>query len=271
MQTRLSPDTIQEVYTNPVEYYRDSGLTVGQLVFIIRRDLEFAMPPKGLTEQRTNMQGSRWKRTTWRCPEEGCWYVCTPSSEENLLSIQKSHKGYGDNPCPSSPRREMLPSGLSEIEKLWREIDDVIDALATPEQTYRGMSAPEVRAYAQGLAFVVVMKEGTQLFADGRAVAKEAMERLRIRQGKLAYRPTRSRFHSASNWIPGGGWVQETENTEPAKPPQKRGVKSVAAAIDPTKLAAIRAAIASGMFSDTDLATMYSLNATVIAELRAKS
>src|SRR4051812_14780576 len=77
-----------------------NGLTVGQIVFKIRGDLEFAMPPKGLTRHRARVAGQDWARLVWRCPEVGCFYMCTPRDEKNLAEIIAYHKSDQIDQCP---------------------------------------------------------------------------------------------------------------------------------------------------------------------------
>lgn len=239
-------------------------MTIGEKVFTIRRDLEFAMPPRGLTSHRAMIAGTVWTRLTWRCPVDGCWFVCTPRSKENLEEIQKSHVTTGTNSCPSAPRRESLPSGLPEIEKLWREIDDVIEALMS-ETPFRDMNPEQLKAYAQGLSFAIIIKE-KPVFSSGREVSKEGVARWKMRHGKLDYRPTPSRHVADYGPLtPTGGWKPETPPTPPARKaaPRRASIPTIPA----DKLAVIRIGLESGMFTAVELASTYGVSVEAIRAL----
>lgn len=261
----------------PYDLSQLAGLTYGQLIFKLRRDLEFAMPPLGTVKHRTKISGQNWFKYSWRCEVDNCWYVCSPSSESNLADIQAYHA----RECPSPPRRESLPSGLSEIQKLWREIDDVISALKSNTK-YRGMTGVELKAYAMGISFSIVMKE-TPLFPDARAVAAEGVRRYDMSQGKLPFASTPTRFavdHSSLGTP--GGWQPDPEDVPYFKPQSARkdagkaaspktasantvtakttAPKKQTAKLSEETMQAIKNALLSGMFSKEDIETMYSVN-----------
>ncbi len=247
------------------------GMTPGQMLLKIRRDLEFAMPKRGVTKSEMSLGGNRWTRTVWRCEKEGCWYVATPSSDANLADIQRVHAtGAGNsNPCPSPPRREELPSGLSEVEKLWREIDDVVDKILNAE-SYREMEQSEMRGYLKGLAFSVVMKD-RDLFPDIKSVSREARERRKMRHNLIPWRPTPT--HQAKHWAGGhnlpGGWAP----VEPAavmekKPPVKKATPRKVT-VPAEKVKQIRFALESGMLPEDSIAQMYGVSVAVVQKIKA--
>lgn len=218
------------------------------------------MPPPGLSRQSTIVNGTKYQRLTYYCPVDGCWYVCTPRDENNLEEILKTH---ANGLCPEPPRREYLPSGLSEVEKLWREVDDVMNALMSHSE-YRDMSGDALRAYAKGLAFSIVMKD-REFFPDIKSVAKEGAERWKMRNDKLPYRPTPTRHqNNFKAFDPSSGWVAAADTAKPAAPkatPTKAApsVRKPSAKLPAATETTVRAALASGILQPEEIASMYNV------------
>jgi hypothetical protein len=238
------------------------------MMLTMRRDLEFKLPPVGKTTHTAYMAGGKWTRTTWRCDKPGCWFVSTPSSESNLQTIIDWHNGDGADHCPTPPRRESLPSGLPEIEKLWREIDDVVDAIKAKTE-YRGMDASAMNGYVRGLAFSVVMKD-KELWPDIKAVSVQAMKRWKMRQQLIPWETTPTRHSNDFSSIgQQGGWA-------PANPPPTQPIKRAAKKAAPPapkvtlsdqQQASIRAGHGAGMFSVAELASMYGATEDQVKQL----
>lgn len=250
-----------------IEKYRSMDPVT--MMFAMRKDLEFKLPPVGKTTHTAYMAGTKWQRTTWRCDKPGCWFVSTPSSEPNLQTIIDWHNGEGDDRCPTPPRRESLPSGLPEIEKLWREIDDVVDAIKAKE-SYRGMTDSAMNGYVKGLAFSVVMKD-KELWPDMKAVAKQAITRWKMRQKLIPFEPTPTRHDNNFNSIGlNGGW--SPAGPPPTQPIKRAPAKKAAPAAPKITLTeqqqtSIKAGHASGMFTVDELAGMYGATAAQVKQL----
>lgn len=167
--------------------------TLIQMYFRIRKEFEFGMPPVGLSKNVIVLAGKRFTRYTYHCPVEGCWYVCHGS--ETIINQNITHHNNKDDnyniECPTPPRRESLPSGNSEIEKLWREMDDIVDAIYNGDE-YRKMTGEILKAYATGISFSIVMKE-VEFFPDIKSVAIHAAERRQMRLGTRPYKRTPTR------------------------------------------------------------------------------
>lgn len=242
-----------------------NGMTPVEMMVAMRKDLEFKMPSRGVSKTTARFGGYIWERMTWRCEVDGCWYITTPSSEANLRELQEYHKKPGADQCPTPPRRERLPSGKMEIEKLWAEIDDVVDALQD-KVSYRGMNSDEMKGYARGLAWSVVMKE-TEFFQDIRSVTLEAVKRWKRRKGVLPWEATPSVHTHSHKWFPNGGWKQ-VKREDP--PPIKKAAPAKPAKVwSPAQTAAIKAAGASSMFTTADLASTYNTTEAEIARVLA--
>lgn len=231
----------------------------------MQRDLEFKLPPRGKTVERTKINGHPWERTTWRCEKSGCWFVSTPSTESNLKTIIEWHEGEGEDRCPTPPRRESLASGLAEIEKLWREIDDVVDCIKAKE-SYRGLDTAGMNGYVKGLAFSVVMKDKT-LWPDIRAVSVQAMKRWKIRNKLIPWEATPTRHENDfSSLGVKGGW-KPVGGSAPVQPAKKAAPVSKIVSLSPEQTAAIRAAHASSMFTADELASMYKASVAQVREI----
>lgn len=248
-----------------IERYK--GLPAHELMVAMRRDLEYKLPPKGMTVQVTRMGGREWRRYTWRCSREGCWYMCTPRSEANARELEQDHlAGKGFSPCPTPPRRELLPSGSSEVEKLWREIDDVVEAIKKNE-SYRNMTGEGLKGFVKGLAFCIVMKD-KEYFPDIRSVAVEAERRWKMHHGLAPWESTKT--HHTNNHdggsAPGGGWVP-TDGWQTGKTPAKKATPRVPA-LSQAKINQIKTAHGSGMFTDpNDIALMCGVTVTQVKQV----
>lgn len=244
------------------------GMDPVQMMLAIRRDLEYKLPRVGETKQRLILAGKEYVRTTWRCDQPNCYYVCTPRDNENLDEIKNHHvNGTTGNQCPTPPRRESLPSGLDEIEKLWREVDDVMDALQAKE-AYREMEGGELKAYVRGLAFSIVMKDH-ELWPDIKAVSRQAAKRWKMRKGQLPWEATPTRHSNNANLVgTNSGWVpaQSPAKAAPARKAAPR--KAAAPALPEAKVKAIKGALASGMFEPADIALMYSCTVAQVNSLK---
>lgn len=252
-----------------LEKYRDMDPV--QMMYAIRKELEFAMPPVGLTVHTANFGGYRWVRNTWRCEVEGCYYVCTPrvGDKRSIEDIIKYHRGTGDEyRCPTPPRRESLPSGLAEIEKLWREIDDVVDAIKDGVP-YRSMTSEEMRGYVRGLAFSIVMKD-KDFWPDIKSVSQQAGRRWKMRKGQLPHEATPTRHeNNFSSLGQQGGWRKDKTQpaAAPAKstPPRKRAAP--AKALPPETAKAVKSAATSGMFTVAEVADIYKVTEAQVRQV----
>lgn len=251
---------------------RYRGMEPLDMMLAMRRDLEFKMPARGVSKTTARFGGYIWERMTWRCEEPGCWYITTPSSEANLRELQAYHKKPGVDQCPTSPRRERLPSGKMELEKLWLEVDDVVDAIKNKVE-YRGMGPEALNGYVKGLAFSIVMKD-TDFYQDIKSVAVEASRRWKMRNKIIPWEATPSQFTHGHKWFPNGGWKQ-VKRDEQAAPPVKKAAPRKAVQAPPVarpkfnatadQIAAIKAGLASEMFTESDFAATYG---TTVEEIR---
>lgn len=249
------------------------GMDPVQMMFAMRRDLEFKMPPVGRSESRMIFGGQEYRRTTWRCDKPNCWYVIIAGDEDKVdRRIELHYSGTaGESNCPTPPRRESLKSGLAEIEKLWREIDDVMDALKAGEP-YRKMEGKELQAYVKGIAFSIVMKD-TPLWPTIKDVAAQALKRWKMRQGEIPFEatPTTHANNYSSIGTP-GGWMPTNKpapaKTAPIKRAAPRKAAPAAPALPADKIRDIKAARASTMFSDEDIAVMYGVTISQVKSVQ---
>lgn len=232
---------------------------------------EFKLPPPGIHETRYSIAGTRYVKYSVRCDVEGCWFSeGTLPTREGAEKFLADHKAGGKfvRPCPAPPRRESLPSGLRYVEKLWRELDDVIECISLGgtyrEGTKEAMEGPALAGYAKGLAFSIVMLDGIY-FPDMVSVARHARDRRLMRIGEIPYVATPStRKHDATIMEVNGLHVAEDQ----AKPAAAAPAKTKAPAMPSEQIqSAIRAGIKSGMMSASDMAEAYNLPVDLIIKI----
>jgi hypothetical protein len=231
---------------------------------------EFKMPPVGITATRYSLSGRTYEKHSVRCDVEGCWFaggaLATRVEAEKYLADHKAGGSYSVRPCPAPPRRESLPSGLRHVEKLWRELDDAVECLATKSAYREGQSdtieGERLAGYARGLAFAIVLLE-PQHFPDTGSVSRHARDRRKMRLGEMDWAPTPTTLgHDAR--------VTEVEGLHETGPaPKVTTTKSAKAPQVSIQVAgAIKAGLGSGMFSVAELAETYKLPIDFVESLR---
>jgi hypothetical protein len=218
---------------------------------------EFKMPPVGITQTRLILAGIKYVKFSVRCGEEGCWFAggSFPTEEQANRYLDDHKTGrtpYSVPACPAPPRRESLPSGLRDVDKLWREMDDVVESLVTGFP-YRDMTPDQLKGYAKGVAFSIVLLD-TSFFPDIESVSRHARDRRKMRIGEMPHVDTPSRFSSQTT-------VQEAAQLHDAGP-----VPKPAKAVPTNVQNGIKAGLQSGMFSAEELAATYNLT---VAEVKS--
>lgn len=225
---------------------------VGSLMKQIHDENQFKMPPVGLTEARARVGMEVRMQYTIRCGANNCWFVGHATNKPDARTLLDEHK------CPHPPYRNELPTGYSILEKCWDELDDATAALIEGRE-YNGMSGPDLKGFAKGIAFMLTMMAHPH-FKTIAEIAAEAKARYQMQRDIIPYRPTPSYRY---NPLPQPS-APNLGRTEPAvkrtTTKSSRGrVTSVQLSSD--KIAAIKAASASGMFSPDDIAKMYGVTA----------
>lgn len=251
----------------------------------VRERFQFAMPPVGISVTRIQLSGVVYESHTARCDAEGCWmvyYKPERAEAERFLDDHKNGVKYpngerGWPKCPSWPMRELLPSGLSNLEKLWNEMDDVVDAILE-STSYQDMEGDALRSYAQGIAFSIVMLDG-HFFKNKLAVSAHARDRWKMRRGVIPYASTPTRYrqeytvHSSGEFthssVPGKKVIAGQSNAAQAKPsarPVARAPKTEKT-LTQDQANNIKAGLESGMFSIEDLAEMYKVSPELVKQV----
>lgn len=230
-------------------------------------DGEFKMPPPGVNATRYSIGGRRYEKFGVRCDVDGCWFaegaLPTKEAAEKFLADHKSGS-YSVRPCPAPPRRESLPSGLRHVEKLWRELDDVVEMMAKKEEGYRGMILETMAGYAKGIAFSIVMLDSIY-FPDVESVSRHARDRRKMRLGEMEWAPTPTSRQQDITVAEANG-LHDVGPTAPTKAASK--AKPAVVVSDQIRMAII-GGFKSGLFSHADLAETYKLPLDLVKQLTA--
>lgn len=218
----------------------------------------YRMPPVGMSETLVRIGANRISQFTVRCGSASCWFVGHGGSRDDAQFTLDEHT------CPTPPIRNQLPTGRSTLEKLWDEMDDVTAALIE-KRKYNNMQGEMLKGYCMGIAFNLSMVTHPY-FRTMQEISREAGARYKMAKGKIPWRETPSyKYNPMPTVEPNVIKTEPAVKRAPAKrlPAKKAGPKITLSA---DKISAIKAGRGSGMFTDQDLADMYSVSvAEVIA------
>lgn len=223
-------------------------------------DGEFKMPPVGFTCTRYTIAGVKYERWGVRCEVEGCWFAggTLPTKEEAEKYLEDHRAGRNFvAACPAPPRRESLPSGLRHVEKLWRELDDVVEALAVGE-AYRSMTKEQIQGYAKGIAFSIVMLEPIY-FESIEEVSRHARDRRRMRLGEIDWQATPTTLNPDVLTVQARGLHRSAD--------QASAKRSTAKPVPDQIQKAIKAGVSSGLFGVEELAETYNLPVATVRQI----
>lgn len=228
-------------------------LAPGPMMSKISKDFAFAaMPPVGMSKTQVRIGSDMRVQYTVRCGADDCWFVGHGATQPDAQIVLDEHK------CPTPPARNEIPSGRSTLEKTWDELDDVTRALICNTE-YNGMSGDTLKGYAKGVAFTLSMMTHP-FYRTIRDIAQEARQRYLMAEGTVPYRPTPSyRYNPMPTPTPGVISTVPAAKAPPARKVAAKKTPATTAEISADKIAAVKAAKSSGMFSNTDIATMYQL------------
>lgn len=150
--------------------------------------LYYALPPRGVTvgTVRIGMDDKR-EHYTYLCDQNtDCYAVAYGTSEASVRRQLANHL------CPAEPRRDRLASGRSAIEKLWDELDEVIEKIKFADENDDGSYAaavPDLRGQARGLAFAIAVFT-PQYYRDRDDVLRQANRRWKMGKNQIPWEPT---------------------------------------------------------------------------------
>jgi hypothetical protein len=224
----------------------------------------YKMPPPGISECRTSIEGVTTVSYVVRCGAEDCWYVGRAPTSEDTQAMLNEHAVQS---CPQPPHRNELPTGRSTLEKTWDELDEVTDALAEKREYYSSsgmMKGDALIGYARGIAFTLTMMTHPY-FKTTKEISEEVRARRMMRIGKMEPRPTPGyQYNPMPRRDPSLG---RTVPAAPTKPVAKQ-VPPKYPPIPEDKRAGILMALSTGTFSVAELATMFNYHASQIEALK---
>lgn len=151
----------------------------------------WALPPRGTVSSTVKFRSGNVTQWTHLCETDGCFAMAhSTDSEEHARAQIAGHL------CPAPPRRGINPTGQTLLEKMWNELDDVIDAMksfdpVSPGNCFRDMGYAISKGYAKGIAECITFC-AQPYFKIPEDVLREANRRWKIRQGEIPFSPTPS-------------------------------------------------------------------------------
>lgn len=221
----------------------------------------WAPPPPGMTKTLSRMGPDVYESFTYRCEQDPECMALAYS--KNPDSAKRAIDGHI---CPAPPRRDMVPSGKTVIQKLWDELDEGVDEIKKyPESSnIEGMTG-----HARGIALALALLS-TPWFRSTEDILRQANKRWRMRQGEIPWEQT-----PGYNFYPAAPLAFATA-PEPAvkkRPPVAKVAKKLAP-IAPTarefsvdERTMIRNAVHNGLMSIAVLAKTYGVTEERIATI----
>lgn len=146
------------------------------------RDTFWATPPRGITKSTVRIGPDVRHHYTYFCDANTeCMAVAYGSTEES------ARRELNDHICPAEVKSEMMPSGKTVIQKMWDELDYVINVIKSDETPEEDKAAwkRSAEAFALCIAFVSI-----PYFRSRVDILKQANKRWRIRQGEIPWEAT---------------------------------------------------------------------------------
>jgi len=231
----------------------------------------FASPKRGVSISTATKGVETFRHYTFMCDaRDDCWAVGYGSTEGYAREMVKGHS------CPMPMRRDTMPSGKTIIQKLWDELDDVIDKIkAYDNDSAEPIGFAEDRGYALGLAMSLAFMS-IPFFRTQTDILRQAERRYKMRTNQIPWEST-----PGYNFMPAGPLLQafhanEAAKAEPTKPAPAKAAPRKAAPLKPAEkvlsasdIDTLRIAIENGI-ERTVLADVYGVSLAEVNRLVPK-
>jgi hypothetical protein len=147
----------------------------------------WAPPPPGLTKTYVRIGPDVYESFTYRCDASPDCYAL-----EYSKNADRAKAAIDGHICPAPPRRDKVSSGKTVIQKLWDELDEVIDSIKTAMRFNKPSMLEEAeldKARAKGLALALALLS-TPWFRSTEDILRQANKRWLMRQGEIPWEQT---------------------------------------------------------------------------------
>lgn len=224
----------------------------------------WAPPPPGLTKTNARIGPDVYEMFTYRCEVSNECFALEYS--KNPDHARRAIEGHI---CPAPPRRDQVPAGKTIIQKLWDELDELMDQIkflsARPDviaNTARDLADKHYEriGQARGIALALALLS-VPWFRTTEDILRQANKRWKMRQSDIPWEPT-----PGYNYYPAAPLAfAQPERTE--SKPKRSPVKSTKSPMVQSKPAArefsvderlmIQESVHSQGVSPADLAKMF--------------
>lgn len=139
----------------------------------------WAPPPPGLTKTYARIGPDVYESFTYRCgADPDCYALEYSKNADHAKAAIDGHI------CPAPPRRDKVASGKTVVQKLWDELDELIDRI----KENSGWQDDD-KGKAQGIALALALLS-VPWFRSTEDILRQANRRWRMRQGAIPWEQT---------------------------------------------------------------------------------
>lgn len=144
------------------------------------RETFWAAPPPGLTVTLARIGPDVYEMFTYRCERNSGCYALEYS--KNADAAKRAIEGHI---CPATPEVGKVPNGKTVVQKLWDELDSLMDQIKQEE----GPGALALQNQARGIALALALLS-VPWFRSKDDILRQANKRWRMRQSEIPWEAT---------------------------------------------------------------------------------
>lgn len=157
-----------------------------------------ALPPRGVSITTARIGVDKYELFTNLCiNNQECYAIAFGKSEESVIDQLRGHI------CPAPARRDLHQGGGTAVQKMWHELDAVIDGIKeySPKEILEDRAlagaVAEEKSYASGLAFSLALLL-RPYYRSREDVLRQANKRWKMRQKQIPWEVTPGYNHFPS-------------------------------------------------------------------------
>lgn len=221
-------------------------------------------PPPGLSKTMARIGPDVYESFTYRCPADSECMALAYS--KNSDAAKRAIDGHI---CPAPPRRDMVPSGKTVIQKLWDELDGLIDQVKVSKSRPFDADLDALMGASRGIALALALLS-TPWFRSTEDILRQANKRWRMHQKEIPWEMT-----PGYNYYPAAplAFATAPEPVVKKRQPVSKVAKKAAPLTPPSRefsvdeRAVIRSAVHNGLMSIAVLAKTYGVTEERIATI----